>query len=75
MKSLRIQGWVHFASTVYDADNLDAIIGDAVEREILSNDEVPNAWRDVLACHSGMRMLCQPRPAQLDCLKDTVRRV
>lgn len=42
---------VDLATTVDDADNLDVVAGDAVKREILTRDQMPDTWRDVLSHH------------------------
>lgn len=43
--------WVDLATTVDDADNLYVVAGDAVKREILTRDQMPDTWRDVLSRH------------------------
>lgn len=54
------------------AQNFDAFAGDAVERQILSNNQVPDAGRDVSAGHAGIGMPRELLPALLDRIKHPV---
>ena len=49
-----------------DLDNFNAFVRDAVQRQILSGDQMSDAWSDVVSRHPGIGMLGELLPAPLD---------
>ncbi len=63
---------VDFSTTMQNTDNLNAFVGDVIERQILTDDQMPNVGRDVFAGYPGIGMLGQLLPARLDSVKHAV---
>lgn len=63
---------VNFAATVEDTDNFNALVADTIERQILANDQMPDASSYIVSSHSGERVLCKLLPPPFDRIKHAV---
>ena len=57
---------VDLAVTVKDPDDLDAIVGCAIEYQVLSRDQMPDAGCDVVSRYPGIGVPCKLLPACFD---------
>ncbi len=66
---------VDIPAAVEDADDLDALVSHTVKRQILTDDQMTDARRYVIARHSRIGMLGEVLPTRFYRIEDTIGRM
>jgi hypothetical protein len=55
-----------------DTDDFNTLVADTIQRQVLTNDQMPDAGGYIVAGHAGERVLCKLLPPPFDRIKHAV---